>query len=62
MLRAVVKHLVQSLLVVTAADPGVVPPELLKGDRKHEMTHNWADSAVLTELQRRRQSKKEEAV
>jgi len=47
---------------VTAADPGVVPTELLKGDRKDEVTHNWADSAVLTGLQLKRQIKKEEAV
>jgi len=31
---------------VTAADPGIVPPELLKGERKEEVTHNWADGAV----------------
>jgi hypothetical protein len=47
---------------VTTTDPGVVPPELLKGDRKDEVTHSWADSAVSTELHLQRQSKKEEAV
>jgi hypothetical protein len=47
---------------VKAADPGVVPPEMLKWDRKDEVTHNWADSAVLTELQLKRQFKKEERV